>query len=915
MKKNDKWKDKICLLNNAFTLVELLGVLIILAVIALITFPIVDSVIKNGREESYNRTVESIIEAASNYSTVGDLGYSTEKKALYLEDIKRYGLLDQSIINPVTEEEMAGCVWYSWDPVYNQYNFEYDSECVNVDTEPTINLAYNQNLINSNGWAKENMSVTLTGNGQIKYCISNSECTPNLDVTVGNNTKFITSEGNNYLCALSSNSLGTTEKKCLTVKLDKTAPTAGTITFIGELGNDNWYTSDVTMNIVDGTDSLSGHDKTVSSMTNISNNTTGTNVVVTTTDLAGNISTNTYTVKIDKNSPTLPTIIGGSDSWSTSVKAISIETPSTSTSGIKNYQYYISTSSTSQTGGNWIDLANGTTSVNIDTNGTRYIYFRAINNAGKVSDITAPQTTKIDTGTPTTPTITGGSTTWSSTSKTIKVSTASTSTSGIKNYQYYISTSSTSQTGGNWIDLASGATSVNVSTNGTRYIYFRAVNNAGKTSAVSRYQVTKVDTTTPALRAKATTTTIPKGYSSSPINYFTITTNYGSSGGTTTCKVGSTTVTNVRSLAVGTHTLTCTMKTGAGKTASASTTLKVVQAVYEYAYTGNYQTFTVPYTGTYTFEVWGAQGGCGFYFDSLGSYPSIDSITRVGGKGAYAKGTIKLTAGDKYYIYVGGQGVCDNQAAYNFSSLSSNSIKGGWNGGGQGGGYASTNLGGDNPFDVRIAAGGGGGATDIRTTSGTWNNTTSLNSRVIVAGGGGGGSSSNVYTYANGNSTTQLTRQFYGGQGSQTYYDNSGMAYYDYYKPTITYSYISGSAGSAGTLGRGGNGGSDNNVHYFGSSSRWCKFPGLIAGGGGGGGYYGGGGGGSGYTDGDRYCNSGSSYWGSGGGGGSSYINTSLFTSRTVTAGSRRMPTQDGSSTMYGNSGNGFAKITLISIN
>ena len=140
-----------CLLNNGFTLVELLGVLIVLAVIALITFPIVDSVIKNGREESYNRTVESIIEAASNYSTVGDLGYSTEKKALYLEDIKKYGLLDQSIINPVTEEEMAGCVWYSWDPVYNQYNFEYDSECVNVDTEPTINLAYNQNLINSNG--------------------------------------------------------------------------------------------------------------------------------------------------------------------------------------------------------------------------------------------------------------------------------------------------------------------------------------------------------------------------------------------------------------------------------------------------------------------------------------------------------------------------------------------------------------------------------------------------------------------------------------------------------------------------------------------------------------------------------------------------------------------------------------------
>ena len=158
---NSKSGDS-CLLNNGFTLVELLGVLIVLAVIALITFPIVDSVIKNSREQSYDRTVESIIEAANNYSTVGYLGYSTEKKPLYLEDIKQYGLLDSSIINPITEEEMTGCIWYSWDPVYNQYNFEYDSECEITETEPTINLSYNTALINSNGWAKENVAVTLS---------------------------------------------------------------------------------------------------------------------------------------------------------------------------------------------------------------------------------------------------------------------------------------------------------------------------------------------------------------------------------------------------------------------------------------------------------------------------------------------------------------------------------------------------------------------------------------------------------------------------------------------------------------------------------------------------------------------------------------------------------------------------------
>ena len=45
------------LLNNAFTLIELLGVLIILAVIALITFLIIDNTIKNSREKSLERTI------------------------------------------------------------------------------------------------------------------------------------------------------------------------------------------------------------------------------------------------------------------------------------------------------------------------------------------------------------------------------------------------------------------------------------------------------------------------------------------------------------------------------------------------------------------------------------------------------------------------------------------------------------------------------------------------------------------------------------------------------------------------------------------------------------------------------------------------------------------------------------------
>ena len=35
----------------------------------------------------------------------------------------------------MTNEELFGCVWYYWKTNYNQYIFEYDSECVDMDNE------------------------------------------------------------------------------------------------------------------------------------------------------------------------------------------------------------------------------------------------------------------------------------------------------------------------------------------------------------------------------------------------------------------------------------------------------------------------------------------------------------------------------------------------------------------------------------------------------------------------------------------------------------------------------------------------------------------------------------------------------------------------------------------------------------
>ena len=91
---------------------------------------------------------------------------------------------------------MGGCVWYYWDEAHKQYIFEYDNECTIEDS--IINITYNADLINSNGWAKENIATTLVGTGDIKYCISNNECEPTEAVINGSNTKFITDNNNNH---------------------------------------------------------------------------------------------------------------------------------------------------------------------------------------------------------------------------------------------------------------------------------------------------------------------------------------------------------------------------------------------------------------------------------------------------------------------------------------------------------------------------------------------------------------------------------------------------------------------------------------------------------------------------------------------------------------------------------------------
>ena len=202
-------------------------------------------------------------------------------------------------------------------------------------------------------------------------------------------------------------------------KFDKTNPTAGTLTMkLGSASgnnytNDSWTNQSVYISLNNGTDLESGHKSTTYTITKngtaySSNQTTVQTltqegvytIVVTTTDNAGNTAQNTYTVKIDKRTPSI-TVSPTSCVWRNSALnlAITVQNPSTSggDSGLSannSYQYYLSTSETILSGGTWTDYTSGSQiSLRPERTGIYYLFVRRVkDNAGNISSSTGEDT-------------------------------------------------------------------------------------------------------------------------------------------------------------------------------------------------------------------------------------------------------------------------------------------------------------------------------------------------------------------------------------------------------------------------------------------------------------------------------------------------------------------------------------------
>jgi hypothetical protein len=315
--------------------------------------------------------------------------------------------------------------------------------------------------------------------------------------TAGSSLK-VTAEGQTLVQFQSLDNAGNTSAWVqATVRLDRTAPTAPTLT---GLPATTWTNAaSVTATAGSSTDSASGvahyqYQTSTNSGTTWSTLTTGTSVTVSAVgqtmvrfqavDNVNLLSTWTQaTISIDRTVPTTPTVAGGSSSWQSVASVTVTGTGATDSGGslLAGYQYRTSTNN----GSTWsaASATSATGQAVISAEGTTLVEFRSIDNAGNTSAWTpttngAGNTVKLDRTAPSKPSVSGGrGFNRCTTSRTIFASGSTDSGSGGVHYMYRVS----SNQGVSWGTATSGS-SVTFTTTGKYEVQFEAIDALGNTS-------------------------------------------------------------------------------------------------------------------------------------------------------------------------------------------------------------------------------------------------------------------------------------------------------------------------------------------------------------------------------------------------------------------------------------------------
>ena len=122
--------------KNGFTLVELLGVVTILALLGMIIIPNINSVISNNKQKLYDVQIRNIKSGASNF--VSEHIYELEipnndSIGIKLGKLKQMGYIDSNISNPITKNKFSDDLVIMITNKDNSYSYTVCDNSVNCE--------------------------------------------------------------------------------------------------------------------------------------------------------------------------------------------------------------------------------------------------------------------------------------------------------------------------------------------------------------------------------------------------------------------------------------------------------------------------------------------------------------------------------------------------------------------------------------------------------------------------------------------------------------------------------------------------------------------------------------------------------------------------------------------------------------
>ena len=198
--------------KNGFTLVELLGVIILIGVLSMLAVPIVRNLIKDSKKELYEEQIKQIEQGLKNWAhdNIFLLPEDNGVVTLSLGQLAQSGHVNYKIENPKNNK----CFSTESELTITKYNNSYvyevkdviSTDCDNLENLPTIKLngsaveylnvgdSYNEMGVSAKSYDDRNLndSVTKTITGDGTSISTISPATYNITYKVNDNGKIMT---------------------------------------------------------------------------------------------------------------------------------------------------------------------------------------------------------------------------------------------------------------------------------------------------------------------------------------------------------------------------------------------------------------------------------------------------------------------------------------------------------------------------------------------------------------------------------------------------------------------------------------------------------------------------------------------------------------------------------------------------